>query len=89
MHDFADLEEVERVLESLQSREPDALVAPLERGRWVQLLGGPFEDSAAPEAGAVRAPLEDRGVLEERIAALEREVAEMRRELESFRRQFE
>ncbi len=89
MHDFADLEEVEHVLESLQSHEPDALVAPLERGRWVQLLGGPFEDSAAPEAGAVRAPLEAHGALEERIAALEREVAEMRRELESFRRQFE
>src|ERR1700691_6709057 len=57
MHDFADMEEVERVLESLRTREPDALAAPLERGRWVQLLGGPFEDSAAPEAGAVRAPL--------------------------------
>src|SRR5580693_358935 len=61
MHDFADMEEVEHVLHSLQSREPDALVAPLARGRWVQLLGGAYEDSAAPEtAGSARTPLEDR-----------------------------
>jgi hypothetical protein len=84
MHDFADMEEVERVLESLQHREPEALVAPVARGRWVQLLGGPYEESAEPETGGgVRTPLEDR------VAALEREVAEMRQELESFRRQFE
>lgn len=83
MHDFADLEEVERVLESLQSREPDALVAPLARGRWVQLLGGPYEESAEPGTAGVRTPLE------ERVEALEREVAEMRQQLESFRRQFE
>ena len=99
MHDFADLEEVEFVLEALQKREPDAseepsrttergpvraLVAPLARGRWVQLLGGPFEDSAIAEPGAgVRTPLEAR------VEALEREVAEMRQQLESFRRQFE
>jgi uncharacterized protein YceH (UPF0502 family) len=98
MHDFADLEEVERVLESLQSREPAsseelarttepgpvrALVAPLARGRWVQLLGGPYEESAEPATAGVRTPLE------ERVEALEREVAEMREQLESFRRQFE
>ena len=84
MHDFADMEEVERVLESLQSREPDALVSPLARGRWVQLMGGPYEESAEPErAAGIRSPLEDR------VEALEREVAEMRQQLESFRRQFE
>ena len=84
MHDFADMEEVERVLESLQSHEPDALVAPLARGRWVQLMGGPYEESAEPErAAGVRSPLEDR------VEALERELAEMRHQLESFRRQFE
>src|ERR1019366_5409475 len=99
MHDFADMEEVERVLESLQSREPGAseefarttehgpvraLVAPLARGRWVQLMGGPYEESAEPErAAGVRSPLEDR------VEALERELAEMRHQLESFRRQFE
>ena len=89
MHDFADLEEVERVLETLQSREPDGLVAPMARGRWAQLLGGPYEESAepglreAPAGGGVRTPLE------ERVEALEREVIELKRELESFRRQFQ
>jgi uncharacterized protein YceH (UPF0502 family) len=84
MHDFADLEEVERVLESLQSREPEALVAPLARGRWVQLLGGPYEESAEPaQVLGMRSPLE------QRVEALEHEVAEMRQQLESFRRQFE
>jgi uncharacterized protein YceH (UPF0502 family) len=90
MHDFADLEEVERVLESLKAHEPDGLVAPLARGRWVQLLGGLYEESPEPAlATGVRTPLEERGPLEERIAALEREVAEIRQQLESFRRQFE
>jgi uncharacterized protein YceH (UPF0502 family) len=84
MHDFADMEEVERVLESLQSHEPDALVAPLARGRWVQLMGGPYEESAEPErAVGIRSPLEDR------VEALEREVIELKREFESFRRQFQ
>jgi len=88
MHDFADLEEVEHVLETLQSREPDALVAPVARGRWVQLLGGPYQESAEPgfseaSAAGTRSPLEAR------VEALEREVAEMRQQLESFRRQFE
>ena len=89
MHDFADLEEVEFVLESLHKREPDALVAPLARGRWVHLLSGPYEEPADPAAAGVRTPLEERGSLEERIGALEREVAEIRQQLESFRRQFE
>src|ERR1019366_335616 len=84
MHDFADMEEVERGLESLQSGEPVALVAPRARGRWVQLMGGPNEESAEPErAAGIRSPLEDR------VEALERELAEMRHQLESFRRQFE
>jgi uncharacterized protein len=83
MHDFADLEEVEFVLEALRKREPDPLVAPLARGRWVQLLGGAYEDTAEPERVVVGSPLEAR------VEALERAVAEMREQLESFRRQFE
>jgi uncharacterized protein YceH (UPF0502 family) len=85
MHDFADMDEVEHVLKALESREQEALVAPMARGRWVQLLGGPVEESAAvaESAGGIRSPLEDR------VEALEREVAEMRREWENFRRQFE
>ena len=84
MHDFADMEEVERVLETLAAHQPDPLVAPVARGRWVQLFGGPFEESSAPvQTQAVRTPLEAR------VEALEREVAEMKQQLDSFRRQFE
>lgn len=84
MHDFADMEEVERVLETLAGHQPDPLVAPVARGRWVQLFGGPFEESAAPvPTQSARSPLEAR------LEALEREVAEMKQQLESFRRQFE
>ena len=83
MHDFADMEEVERVLETLDAHQPDPLVAPVARGRWVQLFGGPFEESASPASAPARTPLEAR------VEALEREVAEMKQQLESFRRQFE
>jgi uncharacterized protein len=88
MHNFADLEEVERMLESLRVAEPDALVAPLARGRWAQLLGGPVsalaEDGAREPAHAVsRTPLEDR------VEALEREVDELKQQWDTFRRQFE
>jgi uncharacterized protein len=84
MHDFADMEEVERVLETLATHDPDPLVAPVARGRWVQLFGGPFEELSAPAA-----PHQIRTPLEARVEALEREVAEMKQQLESFRRQFE
>jgi uncharacterized protein YceH (UPF0502 family) len=48
MHDFNDLEEVERVLETLEKSE---LVARASRGRWVQLLGGAVElDDSQPVA---------------------------------------
>ena len=84
MHDFGDLEEVERVLESLSAREPEPLVAPAARGRWVQLLGGRVEEAEAPQA-----PTPSRSALEARVEALEREVADIRAQLESFRKQFE
>ncbi len=83
MHSFADLEEVEHVLESLASREAGPLVAPLARGRWAHLLSGLPEDTAAPEPAALRAPLEAR------VEALERDIAQIRQQLEDFRRQFE
>jgi uncharacterized protein len=84
MHEFADMEEVERVLESLASRDGGPLVAPMARGRWAQLLGGIPEDTpiSAPPV-ALSTPLEAR------VEALEREVAQIREQLESFRRQFE
>src|SRR5260370_38019712 len=86
MHDFADLDEVERCLESLASREPEPLVAHASRGRWAQLLGGTPDVSAEAEAAP---PRESRTALEERVAALEREVEQGKQQFEAFRRQFE
>jgi uncharacterized protein YceH (UPF0502 family) len=88
MHDFADMEEVERLLETLAAREPDPLVAPAARGRWVQLFGDtpPEAPAAVPNATLPVAP---KSALEARVEALELEVAEMRQQWESFRKQFE
>ena len=88
MHDFSDMEEVERVLEALTEHEPDPLVAPAARGRWVHLWSG----AEAAHASAAEEPGESasaRHPLEQRVAALEEEVAELKRQLETFRRQFE
>jgi uncharacterized protein YceH (UPF0502 family) len=86
MHDFADMEEVESVLELLASRQPDPLTAPAARGRWMQVLS-----EAQPEEHetAAATPASARPAVEARIEALEREVAELRREWERFRSQFE
>ncbi len=73
MHDFNDLDEVERVLEILEKQE---LVARVSRGRWVQLLGGAVEVEDNQPAAAVRTPLE------ERVATLERELQRLKQQLE-------
>ena len=73
MHDFADLEEVERVLETLEKSE---LVARASRGRWVQLLGGAVEMEQNEPARVTRMPLE------ERVAALERDLQRLREQLQ-------
>jgi uncharacterized protein len=81
MHEFGDLEEVERCLEALAARDPEPLVTPMARGRWAHLLGGPPEDVA-------EAPAEKAG-LEQRVSALEHEVEQLKQQLEGFRKQFE
>ena len=92
MHDFADMDEVERVLEALRTAEPDPLVAPVARGRWVQLLGGTLpangEEGATQTSHAASHAVEDRR-LEERVEMLEREMAELKQQWADFRRQFE
>jgi len=85
MHPFNDMEEVERVLESLAARQPDPLVATASRGRWRHLWSAQEE---APEPVSEPAARPD-GSLEHRIAELERELAELKQQMESFRRQFE
>jgi uncharacterized protein YceH (UPF0502 family) len=89
MHDFEDMEEVERVLESLASREPEPLVASAPRGRWVHLLSGAVE-APSPEsmAGETARPTSTPGI-ESRVEALEREVDLLKQQFESFRKQFE
>jgi uncharacterized protein YceH (UPF0502 family) len=85
MHEFSDMDEVERVLQSLAAREP-ALVAPAARGRWVHLWHEPSE-SAEPVAAA-SSPGAPSG-LAARVEALEQEVAELKQQFENLRRQFE
>jgi uncharacterized protein YceH (UPF0502 family) len=74
MHDFGDLDEVERVLETLQKNE---MVARASRGRWVQLLGGPVEvEDHQPVATIAKTPLE------ERVTSLENDLARLKLQLE-------
>jgi deoxyhypusine synthase len=56
MHDFGDLEEVERVLEALAARQPEPLVAPAPRGRWMHLLGASDSPPAAEPPRPARVP---------------------------------
>ena len=81
MHEFGDLEEVERCLEALAARDPEPLVTPMARGRWAHLLGGAPEDVA--EA------LPEKAGLEQRVSALEHDVEQLKQQLEGFRKQFE
>ena len=54
MHPFEDMEEVERVLESLAVREPDPLAAPATRGRSSTAAACSARKSTAPTALATR-----------------------------------
>lgn len=89
MHEFADMEEVERVLESLAAHESQPLVARAGRGRWAQLLSGPPEESAERTAAPMAAAAPHQPRLEERVSALETELAELRSLFEKFQKQFE
>jgi len=85
MHDFADLDEVERVLDALASHDPDPLVARASRGRWLHLFSGTPDLSAdsPPEQPAPRSSLETR------VESLEREIEQLKEQFAQFRRQFE
>jgi uncharacterized protein len=88
VHAFEDLDEVERVLEHLATREPEPLVAHAARGRWAHILSGEYVEAAASDSPSIPA-LALRPDLEARIEALEREIESLRQQWESFRRQFE
>jgi len=87
MHPFADIEEVESVLEHLSTREPDPLVVRLPRQpgtkepRYAHLLAG--ASAAVVEAEPLVAPPR-----EGRVAALEAEVRVLREEVNSLKAQF-
>ena len=102
MYDFSDLDEVESVLRTLATREPDALVVRLphlpgtKEPRWAHLLSGEpempaaaFED-APPIGVVVPAPKHDRvAQLEAEVAALRAEVDQLKSMFQEFRQQFE
>lgn len=73
MHEFNDLDEVERVLETLERSE---LVARASRGRWVQLLGGAVEVEDSETVAVRHTPLE------QRIDAIEKDLERLKKQLE-------
>ncbi len=99
LHEFANLEEVDAVFESLAGTDPP-FVTKLPRlpgtkeSRYTQLLGGlgtaggggeasPREESPRPGAPVAEAPADS-----ERVTRLELEIAVLREELEELRRAF-
>ncbi|HEX8213241.1 MAG TPA: YceH family protein [Longimicrobium sp.] len=97
---FADLADLEGVLESLIAREPEPLAARLPRRagqkevRFAHLLSGDPPADTTPDEPPV--PTRRAAVEDDRVAALERtveelraEVAELRAQLEAFRAQFQ
>jgi len=91
--EFADLGEVEKTLDALITREPEAFVVRLPRRpgqkevRYAHFLSGEVVPADAPEApGAWAAPGAQAD--DERVAALERAVDELRSELATLRAQF-
>ena len=74
MHEFTDLEECERVLETLERSE---FVARASRGRWVQLLGGAVEVEDTQPVAVLRTPLEERvSLLEHQLERLKQQLYE-------------
>ena len=102
LHEFADLEEVERVLTELVERSEGALVVQLARqpgrkeSRYAHvLMGEPEEDKAYAEgpvdAVALEVHAEDERItaLEEQIQILKNELADVRNAFAQFREQFD
>jgi uncharacterized protein len=93
MHDFADMDEVERLLETLAGRE-EPLVAPAARGRWVQTFSGQHAVEEPIEPTRSEKHYGDNGEsgfdqLRQRVGILESEVQQLREEMDRLRRQLE
>jgi len=102
LYEFADLEEVERVLVELVERTEGALVVQLARqpgrkeSRYAHvLMGEPEEEDAQTEGPVDAAALEVRAeneriaALEEQVKALRDELADVRSAFAQFKEQFE
>ena len=86
MHPFADLAEVESVLDRLPELLTKLPRRPGEKeARYMHLLSGEPPVSAAPPAAAATEPASPPP---SRIGALEAEIAQLRRELEDLKQQF-
>ena len=87
VYEFADLDEVEMVLQKLAAREEGALTQKLNAApgmkepRWAQTLGGPVE-FIAPPAGRESGNADRLAVMEAEIAQLRGDVTELKRRLD-------
>jgi len=99
LHEFSGLEEVEATLNSLISREPDALVMRLPRQtgqketRFAHLLSGVVTiDETRDESAPARSRGRDNdrvSTLEAEVETLKAEVGMLKSQFESFKKQFE
>ena len=94
LHEFADLEEVERVLTELVERSEGALVVQLARqpgrkeSRYAHVLMGEPEENKAYAEGPVDAVALEVRAEDERITALEEQIQILRNELADVRNAF-
>jgi uncharacterized protein YceH (UPF0502 family) len=101
LHDFSSLEEIQQILDSLISREPEPLVMRLPRQqgqkevRFVHLLSGPIDvDTIVVEQPArVNTPRQSQwervDKLEQEVATLTAAMQKLQEQFENFQRQFE
>lgn len=91
LHEFAGLDEVEKTLAELMSRDDEPFVARLPRQpgqkevRFAHLLSGEIKVETIPEVERV-SPV---GRLEQKVEALAAQVEELRAQFEQFKKQFE
>ncbi len=88
VYEFADLDEVEMVLQKLAARDDGALTQKLpatsgmKEPRWAQTLGGPVEVHGALASARDVMGSDRVGALETEVSRLREEVAELKRRLD-------